>query len=82
MSDEEKKPGARHWLLSAIVIVALYVLSVGPVRFLDGAAHHPNIAVRVIYEPLELFAREVPTVGNVLSDYGDAFYEGPQVPLE
>jgi len=75
MSDGEKRPGSRHWLLAAIVFLLLYPLSAGPLCFIDGAGHPPNIGVRVLYEPLELFARAVPIVGRVLSSYCDAFRE-------
>jgi hypothetical protein len=47
-----KKPGVAFWATVALVVVVLYVLSVGPVCWLSSRANSGASAVSSIYQPL------------------------------
>jgi len=63
MSEPKKKPGVTFWATVVVVVVVLYVASVGPVGWIDRWVTGPgffNDACSVIYAPLRLAYRHGP----------------------
>jgi hypothetical protein len=80
MSDHENEPSGHlsRWLIAVVLVFVVYPLSVFPVAFISGATtgRRPGgLVFNVLYEPLELIAEGVPTIGRPLGDYFDACFE-------
>jgi hypothetical protein len=73
MSDEPKKRSRRPWIWWVVALLALYVLSIGPMTGFFGGTFDPwpKMAYDAFYTPLWWVCERVPPLGRAVEWYID-----------
>jgi len=72
LSSDRKKPGAVFWATVVVVVVAVYVLSFGPVYCFAQHYHHAGVLL-VVYRPLLALASVLSPLSRFLLWWSSVF---------